>query len=214
MNKKALSPLLGILFLLSAAFVSHGAGGTKMGVGLTAGYTIPANANFSGGLIYGITVTYNVTKNLAVYLDGLRYQNDVTGTPGSFNDGKLTSMPILFGMQIRSPLNNRFTPYFSLGAGYYLNDFDLDSQVVAGWDAVSFDIEEKIDNAVGFHVGVGMDFFFRPNMAVNADFKYGICFADGNWAITDRVSGTESSGLFSEINLNMFMLTAGVKYFF
>lgn len=214
MNKSVLSLLLGILFLLSFAFVGHGAGGNKIGVGFTAGYTIPTNENLSGGIIYGINVTYNVTKNLALELCGLRYQNDVTGTPDSLSDGKLASMPIQFGMQIRSPLTNRFIPYLSLGAGYYLNNFDIDSQVAAGWDALNFDIEEKIENALGFHLGVGMDFFFNPNMAVNVDSKYGICFCDGNWAITDRVSGIESNGLISEINFNMIMLTAGVKYFF
>lgn len=211
MNKKVLLPMLGILMLLS--FPGDGFA-VRAGVGVSAGYALPANEDFGGGLIYGINFYVEITPNIAVELSGLRFQSDVTGSTDSFSEGKLTVMPLQLSLQGRYPITRQIVPYICGGAGYYLNSFALDSQVESAWDLVNFDIEEKIEHVIGFHVGAGIDYILNRRAAINADFKYCIAKTEGFWTLTERITATTTTGTIDDIDLNMFIITAGVKFFF
>lgn len=211
MKKKVLLPISGILLVLS--FVLPGYGG-RAGIGISAGFAMPGNANVDGAMTYGINFCYEITKYVAVEVSGLRFQSGVTGAVDSLSSGTLTVMPLQLSLQGRYPVNNRFVPYVSGGIGYYLNSFSLDNEVVNNWNAVNFDIEESLENAIGFHFGAGIDYFFNRSMAVNADFKYCIFKAAGAWALTDLTGTATTSGDIADIDLNTVILTAGFKFFF
>lgn len=211
MDKKVLIPMLGILLLLSLTGLSYG---VRSGMGISAGYALPANTNFAGGLMYGVNFCVEITQYFAIELSGLRFQSNVTGAADSLSDGKLTVMPVQLSIQGRYPINKQFVPYVSGGGGYYVNSFAIDSQITDAWNAVDFDIEEKIENAIGFHIGAGIDYFFNRRLAINADFKYCICKTTGSWSLTDRVTAATTSGDIDDIDLNIIMITAGVKIFF
>jgi len=95
-----------------------------------------------------------------------------------------------------------------------LNRFNLDEEITDVWDAFGFDLEEKVENAIGYHLGAGIDLFITKNIALNADVRYCIARIKGSWTLTDQIIGTETSGDLEDLNLNSLMFGAGLKYCF
>ena len=188
--------------------------GPKSCIGLLAGYAMPLEDNYSNGLQYGGNFCLGITKNISVELSGIRFQSDVEGDPEALSKGKLSVIPIQLSIQARFPISSRFVPYLLGGGGYYLNRFNLDKEITDVWDALGFDIEEKVENAIGYHFGAGIDLFFTKNIALNADFRYCIAKIKGTWNLTDQISGTETSGDLEDLNLNTLMFGGGLKFCF
>lgn len=211
MRKKILFPLCGMMLLLLPTGSVYGA---RAGIGMTAGYVEPANKNHGSGMLYGVNFSFEIIKYIALELSGVRFQSEVTGAGDSLSAGKLTAMPLQLSLQVRWPVFSQLTLYVSGGGGYYLNKFALDPEVVNDWNALNFDVEEKIDNAYGFHAGAGFDFFIVRKIAVNIDFKYCLVKTSGSWTLTDRTSSVGTSGDIADINLDAIMLAAGIKIFF
>ncbi len=211
MNKKKLFPVCGIMLLV---MLTGSVYGFRAGIGLSAGYVEPADKNHGSGVLYGVDFSFEIIKYIALELSGFRYQGEVTGAGDSLSSGKLTIMPLQLSLQVRWPVFSRLTLYLSGGGGYYVNKFALDPKVVNDWNAVNFAVEEKIENAYGYHAGAGVDFFISRKIAVNFDFKYCMIKTSGSWSLTDRISGVETSGDIDDIDLNAVMLAAGIKIFF
>lgn len=184
------------------------------GIELLAGYTMPSEDNYSSGLKYGGNICLGITKNISIELRGLRFQSDVEGDPEALSKGRLSVIPIQLSIQARLPISSRFIPYLSGGGGYYLNRFTLDKEITDAWDALGFDIEEKVENAIGYHFGAGIDLFFTKNIALNADIRYCIAKTNGSWTLTDQIIGTETSGDLEDLNLNSLMFGGGLKFCF
>jgi len=188
--------------------------GPKSGVGFLAGYAMPAENNYSSGLEYGGNICLGITKNVSIELKGLSFQSDVEGNPEALSKGKLSVMPIQLSIQARFPISWRFLPYFVGGGGYYLNRFNLDQEIIDAWDALGFDLEEKVENAIGYHFGAGIDLFITKNIALNADIRYFITTIKGSWTLTDQIIGTENSGSLEALNLNSLIFGGGLKFYF
>lgn len=211
MNMKGLIPILGIIIFLYLAVFSHGA---ELSIGIRAGYAVPSEVNYDSGFAYGINFCLEITKNIAFELSGLRFQSNVEEDPAALSKGKLSVLPIQLSMQARFPIGDKFVPYVLGGGGYYLNSFTIDKQIADNWNELSFDIEEKAKNALGFQFGAGIDYFLNQNIALNADFRYCIAKFKGTWSLTDQVSGTVVSGNIENLNLNTIILGAGLKFYF
>jgi len=138
----------------------------------------------------------------------------VEGDPEALSKGKLSVMPIQLSIQARFPISWRFLPYLVGGGGYYLNRFNLDQEITDAWDALGFDIEEKVENAIGYHIGAGIDLFISKNIALNADVRYFITKIKGSWTLTDQIIGTETSGDLEDLNLNSLVFGGGLKFYF
>jgi outer membrane protein W len=188
--------------------------GPKSGVGFLAGYAMPAENNYSSGLKYGGNICLGITKNVSIELQGLRFQSDVEGNPEALSKGKLSVIPIQLSIQARFPISWRFLPYLLGGGGYYLNRFNLDEEIIDAWDALGFDIEEKVENSIGYHFGAGIDLFITKNIALNADVRYFIAKIKGSWTLTDQIIGTENSGSLEDLNLNSLIFGGGLKFYF
>ncbi|MFQ6083359.1 MAG: OmpW family outer membrane protein [Candidatus Aminicenantia bacterium] len=188
--------------------------GPKSGIGIRAGYAMPSEEKYGSGLKYGANFCFGITKNIAIELSGLRFQSNVEEDPEALSKGKLSAIPIQLSIQGRFPINNQFVPYVLGGAGYYLNSFTFDEDLTDAWDALGFDIEEKVENTTGFHFGAGIDYFFTDNIALNADIRYCIVKTKGSWTITDQIGGTETSEDLEDLNLNSIMFGVGLKFFF
>ena len=188
--------------------------GPKSGVGFLAGYAMPAENNYSSGLKYGGNICIGITKNVSIELKGLSFQSDVEGNPEALSKGKLSVIPIQLSIQARFPISWRFLPYLLGGGGYYLNRFNLDKEIIDAWDALGFDIEEKVENAIGYHFGAGIDLFITKNIALNADVRYFIAKIKGSWTLTDQAIGTETSGVIEDLNLNSLIFGGGLKFYF
>jgi len=188
--------------------------GPKSGVGFLAGYAMPTESNFSSGLKYGGNICLGITKNISIELKGLSFQSDVEGDPEALSKGKLSVIPIQLSVQARFPISWRFLPYLVGGGGYYLNRFNLDKEITDAWDALGFDLEEKVENAIGYHIGAGIDLFLTKNIALNADVRYFIAKIKGSWTLTDQIIGTETSGSLEDLNLNSLIFGGGLKFYF
>ncbi len=188
--------------------------GPKSGVGFLAGYAMPAENNYSSGLKYGGNIYLGITKNVSIEFKGLSFQSDVEGNPEALSKGKLSVIPIQLSIQARFPISNRLLLYLLGGGGYYLNRFNLDEEIIDAWDALGFDIEEKVENAIGYHFGGGIDLFITKNIALNADVRYFIAKIKGSWTLTDQIIGTENSGSLEDLNLNSLIFGGGLKFYF
>jgi opacity protein-like surface antigen len=188
--------------------------GPKSGLGFLAGYAMPAASNYSNGFNYGGNICLGITKNVSIELKGLRFQSDVEGDPEALSKGKLSVMPIQLSIQLRFPVSGRFSPYLLGGGGYYLNRFNIDEEITDAWDDLGFDIEEKAENAIGYHLGAGIDLFITNNIALNADIRYCLAKIKGSWTLTDQVIGTKTSGDIEDLDFNSLILGGGLKFYF
>ncbi len=188
--------------------------GPKSCIGVNAGYTITQEDNYSEEINYGGNFCLGIIEYLSLEVSGLRFQNDVGGSFEGLSKGKLTVLPIQLSIQARLPVTRRFVPYIQGGGGYYLNSFALDGEISATWDALGFDVEEKIKNSFGYHFGAGLDFFITEKIAISADFKYCIVKGKGSWSFTDQIIGTVISGDLENLNLDTIMFGLGLKFCF
>jgi opacity protein-like surface antigen len=188
--------------------------GPKSCFGVSAGYSMPQEDIYSEGINYGANFSLGIVKYLSIEVSGLRFQSDVEGSVDGFSKGKLTVMPVQMSIQARFPVTPRFIPYIQGGGGYYLNSFALDGEIIDTWDALGFDVEERINNSIGYHFGAGLDFFITGKIAINADFKYCMVKSKGSWSLTDQISGIITSGDLENLNLNTMMFGAGLKFCF
>ena len=186
----------------------------KSCIGAIVGYAMPSEENYGSGFKYGGSLCLEITKNIAIELSGLRFQSNVEGNPEALSEGKLSIMPIQLSIKARFLMDGRFVPYVLGGGSYYLNSFALDEGIISNWDAFGFDIEEEIENAIGFHFGAGIDLFLTKNIALNADLRYCIAKTKGSWTLTDQFAGIETSGNLGALNLNSLMFGAGLKLYF
>ena len=188
--------------------------GPRSCIGIGAGYSMPRENNYSDEVYYGGNFCLGISKNLSIELSGLRVQYDVVGSVDGLSNGELSIIPIQLSIQVRFPVTHRFVPYALGGGGYYLNSFALAEEIINTWDALGFDIEEKIENSIGYHFGAGLDLFITGNIVINADFRYCLVKAKGSWSLTDQISGTVTSGNLDNLNINTIMFGAGLKFCF
>jgi opacity protein-like surface antigen len=183
-------------------------------IGVSAGYSMPQEDIYSEGINYGANFSFGIVKYLSIEVSGLRFQSDVEGSVAGFSKGKLTVMPVQLSIQARLPVTPRFIPYIQGGGGYYLNSFALDGEIIDTWDALGFDVEEKIESSIGYHFGAGIDFFLTGKIAISADFKYCMVKSKGSWSLTDQISGTVTSGDLENLSLDTMMFGVGLKFCF
>lgn len=185
--------------------------GYQYSLGLGLGLASPSEEYYGLGMNFSGNFYYKIQDKLALELKAQAFRSIIEsdmvalGSQGLSN-GKLAIFPVQLSLQGRFPLKNQIVPYAVTGIGYYLNNFSLEDK--------SFNQEEKVKNALGFHLGGGIDYFFKENIALNVDLRYCLVKSSGTWSRRDPVSGARISGEIVKINLNSLMLGVGVKYFF
>jgi len=189
------------------------AGRVKVGLGVFGGFGLPGESNFKGGIRFGGSLTFLINDYLALEISDAYFRPDVTGKVDSLSKGRLTQIPLIFSLQGRYPIRDKFVPYLAIGAGYAFNSFQLDPEVKDPWDELGFSIEESINNAIAFQFGGGMDYFINQNLAVFIDFRYLKMTAEGYWSFTDQGSGIERSGELNELKLDSLFFGLGVKIY-
>jgi len=185
-----------------------------IGLGVFAGYAMPSESIYGGGVMFGGRLCFSITRNIGIELKGLMFQSTVEEDPEGLSAGKLTFTPLQVSLQGRFPVGENIVPYVGAGLGYYLSSFEIDSEIADGWNALGYDIEEKVESVLAYHLGLGIDYFFTSNLALNAEVIYTLADSEGSWSITDQVSGTQASGIIEEIGFGNFMVGIGLKYYF
>ena len=151
-------------------------------------------------VMYGGNLTYFVQNYLSLELSVNYVETDVY--LGDFNLGELEQIPILLSLRGHLSTNTKVSPYLTVGVGYYLNDFGMESSIPAGYDL-------DPDDSVGFHLGGGVEYLFNEHFAFNFDFKY-------MWSNVDFSGTAPGGGTIRDKTIDVDAFTAGVgfKYYF
>jgi Outer membrane protein W len=157
-----------------------------------------------GGLMYGIT------DNLAVTFDVIYLQADLKASAENMEliIGQGKTIDFSLGAQWRFMPKSRFVPYVGAGFDVLLNKVDLGS-VLKQWsedEGVTMDVA----NTYGGHLSAGVDFFFTPNIAFNAEIR-GLYSTKGD--VTLKVPGYSDviAAKYNPTNISAFM---GIRFFF
>jgi outer membrane protein W len=195
-------------FSTNLAAASQSKGG---GRGVDVGYAMFTEEQFKGGAAAGLSLFYSFSDSFRVELRGGFISNQVENAPEGLSKGKLTMIPIQLSLHYRFKAGNKFRPYVGGGVGYYLNNFSLEGE--SEWQELGFDITNEVDHAFGYHLGIGMDYFFNSRTAFNLDVRYCIVSLSGSYSITDQVSSITNSGDI-EGALDHINFAAGLKFLF
>jgi len=177
----------------------------KYGIGGTLGSSFPSRREYRSGLDFSGFFSYGFSEKITGELAVRFFSSGVDGDPQGLSQGSLSVFPFQLSVQYRIPIDNQTAAYLAGGMGYYLNDFSVAD--------TSFDRVEKVKNALGFHLGGGIEYFFKGNLAVKVDLKYCLIEASGSWSYNDPVTGPVS-GTIENINLNTVLIGIGIKYIF
>lgn len=195
-------------FSINLAAAPQGKGG---GMGLDVGYAMFTEEQFKGGVAAGLSLFYSFSDSFRVELRGGFISNQVENAPGGLSKGKLTMIPIQLSLYYRFKAGNKFRPYVGGGVGYYLNNFSLEGE--SEWQELGFDIADELDNSFGYHLGIGMDYFFNSRTAFSLDVRYCIVSLSGIYSITEQVSSITNTGDI-EGALDHINFAAGLKFLF
>lgn len=177
----------------------------KFGAGLIIGASFPSGDNYNSGVNFNAHVSYRFIEEFTLELSVQGFDMGVEGRLERLSRGDLTIIPIQLSIQRRFPFQPKTFAYFTGGIDYYLNDFTLRD--------TSFSRVETVKNTLGFHVGAGIEYFLRENLALKLEIK--VCFQSpsGSWSYIDPVTGPES-GQFDNIKLDTVLFGIGVTYHF
>jgi outer membrane protein len=157
-------------------------------------------------VMFDANINYFFNNYLSVeYSHGyVKTDVDLSASGANGNGGELKQTPILLTGRFSMPIKDRFVPYIGAGFGYIFNDFDQDDSLVESIYGPGADMD--IDNNWVYHVNSGCDILFTPNFALNLDVKY-------IWNTVDidmNLPGSKKE----EFDMNLFVVGAGIKYYF
>ncbi|MBN2398875.1 MAG: outer membrane beta-barrel protein [Candidatus Aminicenantes bacterium] len=187
--------------------------GSRIGLAILCGGG-SLNSYFANGLACGAAFSLGLSKNIAIELAGLFIYGSGESDPETLYEGKLAIMPMQLSLLGRFPISRKLTPYILAGGSYFLNRFALDRSVANGWDDLGITLTQQIDNVFGFHLGAGLEFAMASAWSLVVDARYCVGNTQGDWIIRDNISGVETDGTFSNLDLNTLFFSIGLKYFF
>ncbi len=154
--------------------------------------------------MYGANLTYFVHRYFSFELSGDYYKTDVDfSAPGASGEaGELTQIPILLSARRHLSTNPKVSPYVTVGIGYYINDFDANSTNAELYYGAGADVD--VEDSFGFHIGLGVEYFFSETFAVNLDFKY----------VWTEIEADLNVGGSEDFDVNPVFLGLGIKFYF
>jgi outer membrane protein len=148
---------------------------------------------------------YGITDNLSVNFDVIYMQANIkaTGDGVEVTMGTGKTFDFSLGAQWRFMPQSRFVPYVGVGFDVLLNKFAVDDEFGGGGLSLS------VATTYGGHVSVGADFFFTPNIALNAEIR-GLYSTKGDITADDDTTGT-AYAKYNPSNIGGFI---GIRFFF
>lgn len=208
----------------SRAQEGDGGGDFLYGFNLSAslGYAIPTTDEYSNSFTFRFGAGYALTGNLTLDLGISRFKSDVdhemtSPPPNTIADGTLKVTPVVMSLQFRRPVPQFFSTVYALaGIGYYFVDY--------GWDGNSKEyfqqVEElygpaiqSVSDSFGFNLGAGFDYPVSTHLALNVEGQYIFLSPEAKGEWRDVITG-EPYRFDDSIDLNTWLLTVGMRYFF
>jgi outer membrane protein len=195
----------------------------RFGVGVRAAYVIyegdeydylgnRIEADYDEAGMYGGNLTYFVHKYISFELSADYVETDVNlkiPVPGETREvvgvGEIQQIPLQLTARTHISTNPKINPYFGVGLGYYVNDFNSADLVRAAMPPGG---KLEVDESIGFHINTGVEIFLDEHVAFNLELEY-------VWNDTDlkaRVPGYTTEEM--SVELDGFCAAVGVKFYF
>ncbi len=196
-------------------------------LGASIGYAIPTTDEYDNAAAFKITAGYSITPYFNLEAGLGRFSSTVSQPDANgvsmftIASGDLRVIPLTLTGQFRYQVPEIFSIFYGLaGLGYYFVDYSWSDDTEAYFESVkeafpafSTRVKQEVDNGFGFHLGGGLDYLLTSQLSLNIEAQY-ILFspkARGFWK--DLEDGTER--LFdNDLDLNTFLFTAGIKFWF
>lgn len=175
-----------------------------------AGYNLPIEEQYSGGLTLSGGVTLPLTERIKIEAEGLLTfpQSDFIqgGMTDSIGTGNLTFISLNLNLDYYFVSSSSFGLYLKAGAGYSFNSFSPSDE----FSDLGFEIDENLDNSIQFSAGIGADFPLSENNMLNLDIRFLMNSLTGTWSVRDEISETVIHGDTNE-DLYCFIIQIGIK---
>ena len=213
MKKKIIAPFFVVAALVlvvsQVSFAQDMEG--KIGIGARVAYVNYSDDGLGDGIdmefdevaMYGGNLTYFVHSYLSLELsvDYVETDVDLETLGVSVGIGEFEQIPVLLSLRTHLSTNPKVSPYLTIGVGYYLNDFDMDDSIPAGYDI-------DPDDSFGYHLGAAIEYFSNEHFAFNFDLKY-------MWTNVDfDVSAPGYTTEEHKVDVDAFISGVGFKYYF
>lgn len=184
----------------------------RTNVGLKFGMLFPGKNYYDKGVCYGVSFNFVLIENFSIELIGLNSTTEVTKSEeNDLSKGTLKSIPLQLSIKYQFTKESKFVPYILAGADYILYNHDVN---LPEWENMGFNISEKVDNAIGFHGGLGFDFFISDNIALNIDGRYVTSKTNLNSTILDTKSDVSVTKEIKDLKMDLIIATVGLKIYF
>ena len=201
-----------LLFSVNASFAQGPE--KKWGIGARISYYAPDDSSIGGvtfdpdeNVLFEGNLTWLATNWLSLEFTAGYTKTDVNAKAFgvSFEFGEVSQIPLLLTGRLHWwSSDSKWTLYGGGGIGYYSNDADLSSIVLATYPGSTVDL----DNSFGFHLAAGLEGFFAESWAINLDLKYVWNEADVRFTFPGLGSAA------GDAELDAFVVGIGVKYYF
>lgn len=214
MKKKIIAPFFivaALMLVVSQVSFAQDMEG-KIGIGARVAYVNYSDDDLGYGIdmefdeaaMYGGNLTYFVHSYLSLELSVDYVETDVDSEVlgVSVGIGEFEQIPVLLSLRTHLSTNPKVSPYLTIGIGYYLNDFDMDDSIPAGYDI-------DPDDSIGYHLGAGIEYFFNEHFAFNFDLKYIWNNVDFDAKFPDGSSINDK-----KVDVDAFISGVGLKFYF
>lgn len=227
-NRRFFVLLLGAMVLLAAGNLSFGQADSspeqaktrKLAGVLRLGGATMLKDNYGGAFSYGGGFLILFSDEIALELILDRYSIPVKEDLQGLGEGTLQTTPLLFSAQKRFPLG-RFTPYASLGVGFYFFHYDRNKPMPHNGNGSETNIgsgdnlEDPLDaydvaDRFALHVGGGVDVRVVGNLDLSADLRYSLV---KTW-VQERGAVHVKPEEQEKFSLNALTLYVGFRYYF
>jgi len=196
----------------AAAEDERGGGGLEAEIG--AGYASMSGEDFGGGLALSAGLSLPLSDRIAFVLRANILKSGAAGDSEQLSKGTLSAVPLELGFVLRFPLNGEFRPFAEAGIGYCLASFKLDPAALEDWAGRGITREEKVENALGFYLGAGLDYALSDRLFLSGSLRFMIAGAKGTWTSIDKTLGGQTSGEWDDLNLARIQFGIGLRYTF
>jgi outer membrane protein W len=121
--------------------------------------------------------------------------------------GELTQMPLLLTGRYHFSIDEKLVPYVGMGIGYYMHDMETAVGSSDYFYGAPSGVEAFADDAWGYHITAGIEYFVSDNVTFGLDLKYVFLSTDIGF---DGAGYDERDST----NLDCLVTSVGVKFYF
>lgn len=155
-------------------------------------------------------LTFHITRSISFQLLGAYAKTEmrVMHDSKSGDFGELTQIPVrLTGRYRFSVSKTDLYVNLGLGCGYYFNEFDSDTREELD-EFFALNLSADAKDSIGYHVNVGLEYYFTGNYAATLDFS--AIFNKAEFELHWPGGETETK----DVSLNASVFSGGFNFYF